>query len=129
MAKTASQRRFAKRATELAALRALQPEAFARVWEQFVLGWIGEIGNRARTQRIGDAEERRLHVFEVLGQARSLAVAAGAQTHGGVEKSLVVLQHECAKAVAALTDPRLYDFNEDCTTRIRNLSVKNRSRG
>ncbi len=130
MAKTASQRRFGKRATELGALRSSQPEAFARVWEQYVLGWIGEIGNRARAQRTGgDAEERRLHVFEVLSQARSLAVAAGAQSHDGVGKSLVVLQHECAKAVAALTDPRLYDFNEDCTTRIRNLSLKNRSRG
>ncbi len=129
MEKTASQRRFAKRATELGALRASQPETFARVWEQYVAGWIGEIGNRVRVQRVGDTEERRLHIFAVLTQARSLAEAAGVQTHSGVAKSLVVLKHECAKAVAALTDPRLYDFNEDCTTRIRNLSIKNRTRG
>ena len=129
MVKTASQRRFGKRAAELGALRASQPETFTRVWEQYVLGWIGEIGNRARAQRIGDADERRLQIFEVLTHARCLAQAAGVQCHSGVEKSLFVLKHECAKAVAALTDQRLYDFNEDCITRIRNLSIKNRARG
>lgn len=128
MAKNASQRRFGKRATELGALRSSQPETFARVWEQYVLGWIGEIGNRARAQRSGDEKERCLRIFEVLTQAGSLAEAAGVLNHGGVEKSLTVLKHECAKAVAALTDLRLYDFNEDCTTRIRNLSIKNRTR-
>ena len=127
MAKTASQRRFDKRSTELGTLRVSQPETFARVWEQYVRGWLGEVRNRARAQRVGDSDERRLRIFEVLTQAQNLAQAAGAQAQ--VSKSLTVLEHECAKAVASLTDPRLYLFNEDCTTRVRDLSVRNRSRG
>lgn len=127
MAKTASQRRFDKRSTELGTLRVSQPEAFARVWEQYVRGWLGEVRNRACAQRVGDSDERRLRIFEVLTQAQSLAQAAGAQAEVG--KSLKVLEHECAKAVAGLTDPRLYLFNEDCTSRIRDLSVKNRTHG
>ena len=127
MAKTASQRRFDKRSTELGTLRVSQPEAFARVWEQYVRGWLGEVRNRARAQRVGDSDERRLRIFEVLTQAQNLAQAAGDQAQVG--KSLTVLEHECAKAVANLTDPRLYLFNEDCTTRIRGLSVKSRTRG
>jgi hypothetical protein len=127
MAKTASQRRFDKRSNELGALLVSQPETFARVWEQYVRGWLGEVRNRARAQRVGDSDERHLRIFEVLTQAQNLAQAAGAQAQVG--KSLKVLEHECAKAVAELTDPRLYLFNEDCTARIRDLSVKDRTRG
>ena len=127
MAKTASQRRLDKRSTELGTLRVSQPETFARVWEQYVRGWLGEVRNRARAQRVGDSDERRLRIFAVLTQAQNLAQAAGAQAQ--VSKSLTVLEHECAKAVASLTDPRLYLFNEDCTTRVRDLSARNRSRG
>lgn len=127
MAKSASQRRFDKRASELAELRVSKPDAFDRVWEQLLRGWIGEVRNRARAQRLGETDERHLRIFEVLGQAQCLAQASGAQTQ--TAKSLKVLEHECAKAVAALTDPRLYMFNEDCTTRIRNLSAKDRTRG
>lgn len=127
MAKTASQRRFDKRTAELSALCSLQPEVFARVWDQYVRGWIGEVHNRARAQRIGDSDERRLRIFEVLTQAQNLAKATGAPSQA--VKSLKVIEHECARAVAGLMDKRLYKFNEDCTSRIRNLSVKNRTRG
>jgi len=122
MAKSASQRRFDKRAAELAALRATQPDAFARVWAQYVHGWLGEVRNRARAQRVGDSDERRRRIFEVLTQAQNLAQAVGAQALA--VESLNMLEHECAKAVAALTDPRLYSFNEDCTTRIRKSAIK-----
>lgn len=127
MAKTASQRRLEKRSAELSALCISKPEVFARVWEQYVRGWIGEVHNRARAQRIGDSDECRLRIFEVLTKAKNLAQAAGAPSHVG--KSLKVIEHECACAVADLMDKRLYKFNEDCTSRIRNLSVKNRTRG
>lgn len=127
MAKTASQRRFDKRSTELGVLCRADPKAFARVWETYVRGWLVEVRNRARAQRVGDSDERRLRIFEVLTQAQNLARAAGAESQ--VNQSLKVLEHECAKTVASLTDRRLYQFNEDCTTRIRDLSVKNRTRG
>lgn len=128
MAKTSTQRRFDKRAANLGSLRTSQPKRFSLVWEQYVRGWLGEAKNRARAQRAGGSDEQRLRIFAVLRQAQSLAQAAGAHTNPGVIRSLSVLEHECAKAVAALTDSRLYNFNEDCTTRIRNLSVKNRTR-
>jgi len=127
MAKSAFQRRFDKRATELSALFVSQPEAFGRRWDQFMQGWLTEVRTRARAQREGDSDDRRLRIFEVLSQADRLAQAAGVRVQ--VAKSLLMLEHECAKTVAGLTDPRLYQFNEDCTTRIRNLSVKNRTRG
>lgn len=127
MSKTASQRRFDKRASELGALCRSDPQAFARVWEQFVRGWLVEIANRARAQRIGESDERRLRIFEVLALAQRLSQAAGVRSQAA--RSLIVLEHECAKAVANLTDPRLYLFNQDCTTRIREQSIKNRTRG
>lgn len=127
MSKTASQRRFDKRAVELGALLRSDPNAYSRVWEQYVRGWLVEVGNRARAQRIGETDERHLRIFEVLTLARKLAHATGAQSQ--TSRSLTVLEHECAKAVANLTDPRLYLFNEDCTTRIRDKSLKNRTRG
>lgn len=127
MAKSASRRRFDKRAIELAELRVSKPDVFAHVWEQLLRSWIGEVRNRAHAQRSGETDERHLRIFEVLSQAQCLAQASGALSQ--TAKSLKVLEHECAKAVAALTDPRLYMFNEDCTTRIRNLSAKDRTRG
>ena len=127
VSKTASQRRFDKRAKELGALFRSDPQAFARVWEQLVRGWLVEIANRARAQRIGDSEERKLKIFEVLAVARRLSQAVGVREQ--VSESLTVLEHECAKLVANLTDPRLYLFNQDCTTRIREQSIKNRTRG
>jgi len=126
MSKTASQRRFDKRSVALKALRISNPEMFSRVWEQYVRGWVGEVHSRARAQRIGDSDERRLRIFEVFTRAQSLAHATGAMSR--VVNSLKVIEHECATAVAGLTDKRLYKFNEDCTSRIRNLNVKDRTR-
>ncbi len=128
MAKNASQRRFGKRTSELGTLLDSKPKEFARVWATFVEGWLAEIHHRVNAQQSGDAHTRRLHIFKVLTQARHLAEAAGALSNRGVEQSLVVLRHECANAVAELTDRRLYDFKTDCTTRIRELSVPNRGR-
>ena len=79
MAKNASQRRFDKRAKELGTLRLGQPEAFARVWERYVQGWLGEVRNRTRAERTGDATERRVRIFEVLSLARSSG--AGIEAH------------------------------------------------
>ena len=76
MSKTASQRRFDKRAIELGALFRSDPNAFARVWEQYVRGWLVEIGSRARAQRSGEADERHLRIFEVLTLAQRVAHAA-----------------------------------------------------
>jgi hypothetical protein len=128
MPKTASQRRFARRAAELASLRAALPERFQLAWAAYARGWLVEVRNRARAQRAGDCEERRLRIFGVLAQAQALAQEAGVHADAAVVDGLAVLAHECAKAVAAITDLRLYSFNEDSTTRIRNLSVKNRTR-
>ncbi len=119
MAKTASQRRLAKRAAELGALRSTESVAFARAWAKLVEGWLGEINHRAHAMRVGTTGARGLPIFGVLTQARNVVEATGVLSNPDVEQSLVVLRHACANAVAALTDRRLYDFSADCTTRVR----------
>jgi len=128
MAKTASQRRLAKRGTNLTALGTKDPGAFNRIWDNYLRGWLCEVRARARAQHTGQGDERSLRIFDVLSQARLLAKQAGAFRQPHVVLSLITLQHECGKAVATVNDARLYSFNEDCTTRIRNLNVRNRGR-
>lgn len=116
MAKKSSDRRFDKRVTRLGHLYRTDPDAFSVAWEGYVRNWLVEIFSRVHTERTGEGDER-LRIFGVLDLAQKLAHATGATSH--VSKSLSLLEHECAKAVAGLTDHHLYQFDKDCTTRIR----------
>lgn len=119
MSKSASQRRFQRRAADLAELLSGDPLRFTQVWNALCRGWTGEIHARARAWRLGGKSDTQPGLFEVFEQARRLACAAGAEHHGLVAKSLIDLQHLCSQAVAHCCDPHLYRFHEDCTTRVR----------
>lgn len=120
MSKSASQRRFQRRAADLAEKLSGDPLHFAQVWNSLCRGWIGEVHARARAWRLGESHPG---VFEVLEQARRLAYAAGAERHQLVVQSLTDLQHLCSQAVANCCDRHLYRMNEDCTTRVRRCVV------
>ncbi len=118
MAKTATQRRQAKRCERLVAVRESDSVAFTRMWDNLLIGWLSEVRTRVRDQRNGDRAERSLRVFDVLALARVQALGAGVLNDPHVALSLITLKHECAKAVAGINDPRLYSFNEYATSRI-----------
>jgi len=119
MTQTASQRRFQKRAVDLGKLRTSDSARFARMWNTLYRGWINEIHARARAWRQGTSQVAHQGVFEVYEYARCLANEAGAGHLSLVATSLNDLQHLCALAVAAASDPHLYRFTEDCTARVR----------
>ncbi len=119
MSKTASQRRFEKRASDLEELRSNDSPRFVQMWNTLCRGWIGEIHARARAWRLDTASDKHKGVFEVYDYARRLACAAGAEHQRLVVESLIDLKHLCSQAVAHSTDPRLYQFGEDSTSRVR----------
>lgn len=119
MSKTASQRRFEKRASDLGELRSSDSPRFVQMWNTLCRGWVGEIHARARAWRLGTSSDKHKGVFDVYDCARRLACAAGAEHQRLVIESLIALKHLCSQAVAHSTDPRLYQFGEDCTSRVR----------
>lgn len=118
MTKTASQRRFKKRTADLGELLTSDPQRFEQVWNTLYRGWIGEIHTRARSWRRGNLSDAPKAIHGVFNQAHLLARAIGAEQHAPVAKSLIDLQHLCSSAVARITDPQPYRFNED-TVRVR----------
>lgn len=119
MAKTAAQRRFQKRATDLGELLSTNPQRFSQLWNTLHRGWVDEIHARAQAWRLGTLSNAPKGVYEVFEQARRLAQAIGAAQHTLVAKSLIDLQHLSAQMVARTTQPHLYRFHEDCSTRVR----------
>jgi len=118
MTKSATQRRQAKRSERLVAAHQRDSFAFKRMWDSWMSGWLSEVRTRTRDQKIGACAERSLRVFEVLTIARKQAQSAGVISNPHVALTLITLQHECAKAVASINDPRLYSFSEYATSRI-----------
>ena len=66
--------------------------------------------------------------FGILEKARNLARGIGAEAELAVAESLIHLEHVCSQAVASVTNPKLYRFRTDCTYRLRERLVSNRSR-
>lgn len=128
MAKSASQRRFAKLADELGELCSTQPERFRIVWGFYFRGWVQEVNRRAAAQRRDAAEAPIPAIFGVLSKARKLACAIGMESEPSVALSLIHLEHVCSQAVASVMSPKLYRFQTDCTYRIRERFVRNRVR-
>ncbi len=128
MAKMASERRLQKRATNLSALYANHPDRFHFVWNRLYKGWVNEVHFRTRQQCSNSSPDAIPAIFDVMKQAHALASASGAVRDPKIESSLMHLQHLCAKSVAEVTDRRLYQFESDCTTRLRERFVRNRAR-
>jgi hypothetical protein len=128
MAKSASERRFQKRVADLGELFASDPESFHRVWATLVKGWLEEVHFRANAQCRDSSPEAIPAIYGVLNQARKIAVATGVAADPKVADSLFYLQHVCAKEVARITNPKLYRFENDCTSRLRERFVRDRVR-
>lgn len=128
MSMSGSKRRLQKRASELKILFASHPDNFYRVWTTLYKSWIDEVHFRLQAQRRDSSLESIPAIFGVLTHARSLARAADVLADPKVADSLVQLQHICAKAVALVTDPKLYRFDKDCSARMRERFVRYRVR-
>jgi len=128
MAKTASQRRFAKRASALAQLAHSNPERVKQVLDTMVHGWVNEARYRAAAFRYETAGEAPLKAFAVIEHAQRSLLAIGPQAVTLGQGVLETLRHECAKAVAQASDPRLCLPAVDCTTLLRLRNVRNRQR-
>jgi len=128
MAKSASERRFQKRAAELGELFAKEPESFLRVWNALFRNWAEEVRFREHAQLRESSPDPIPAIFGILNKARALAMAVGADRDPKVADTLRHLEHICAEAVSRVTDPRLYRFDRDCTARLREVSVCNRLR-
>ena len=128
MAKSASERRFQKRATDLGELFAKEPESFHRIWHALFKNWIEEVRFREHAQRRESSPDPIPAIFGIQDKARALALAVGAVSNPAIADALAHLEHICAQAVSRVTDPRLYRFDRDCTVRLREISVCNRAR-
>lgn len=128
MAKTASARRFDKLVGDLLDLRAHQPQRFQLVWRIYFLGWAHEVQRRAFAQQQDSAREPIPAIFAVFNKAQRLASLIDASEEPSVAESLIHLRHLCSDAVARVTNPKLYRFRTDCTYRLRETFVRNRSR-
>lgn len=128
MKKSASERRFAKLASELRTLHKDHPVRFQLVWNNYFRGWVQEVGHRMQVQRSHAADAPIPAIFDVFERARGLAHSAEVANDPSVAESLIHLEHVCATAVAAVTNPKLYRFKIDSTYRLRELFVRDRTR-
>lgn len=127
MAKSTSQRRFTRLVDELTDLRLNHPQRFQIVWRTYFRGWVQEVQRRAAAQRQDAVDEPIPAIFGILKRARDLVRGIGAEAELAVAESLIHLEHVCSQAVASVTNPKLYRIHTDCTYRIRERFVSNRS--
>lgn len=128
MAKTASERRLAKRSSALAQLAGSNPEHLKRVLETLLRGWVNEARYRASAFRHETGDDAPLKAFAVIEHAQRALLALGPQAVSLGQGVLATLRHECAKAVAEAGDRRLYLSAVDCTTKLRMCNVRDRRR-
>ncbi len=127
MAKSTSQRRFTRLVDELTDLRLNHPQRFQIVRRTYFRGWVQEVQRRAAAQRQDAVDEPIPAIFGILKRARDLVRGIGAEAELAVAESLIHLEHVCSQAVASVTNPKLYRFHTDCTYRICERFVSNRS--
>lgn len=102
----AAEKRKAARARYLSKLLASNPKRFEEELNKRFTSWAGEAWKRAGTLN-GPSS------FSVLDEARQALV--GCQSSGvtrTAEESLAALAHECARALSAHTDGRLYQVTQ-----------------
>lgn len=128
MAKTSSQRRSAKRSAALAQLARSSPERTKRVLETMLRGWVNEARYRATAFRYETAVDTPLKAFAMIDLAQRTLLEIGPHTGNIAQGVLQTLRHECEKAVAQASDPRLCIPAADCTAKLRLRNVRNRQR-
>jgi len=120
MAKTASQRRFAKRASALAQLAHSNPERVKQVLDTMVHGWVNEARYRAAAFRYETEGEAQLMAFAVIEHAQRSLLAIGPQavTLGqGVLETLCTTSLDQAAHAASTTTRRRHRADDDPTER------------
>jgi len=101
MAKTASQRRAAKRAQRFVALSDAVSDKFARALQMSLQGWVREAHARARKFARADDGANALKAFDVVHLAKQQLAGVTCQREAQQAAAAIeVLEHECAKAVA-----------------------------
>jgi hypothetical protein len=112
----ATQRREKREAARLRELAGQNPERFLMEWQSRIEGWVMEINGRARAAAdenvpLGEC----LPIFDILAKAERLLGLCGESAPQQLgflklvrDDTRRALENECCKAVARLTDPRLY---------------------
>lgn len=111
----ATQRREKREAVRLQELAEQNPERFLKEWRTRIEHWVTEIQLRARAERDENVlPSERLRIFGVLEKAERLLDRCGDQARRLIgTETRRVLQNECCKAVAALTDRHLYRLSNN----------------
>ena len=102
-------RRERRLAEDLQQLVSSEPAQFVGVWNQYLNGWCREAIARGHALVCGNAATKDALVLPILHKAERLLAALGEEAERLVGASTrELLTHECCKAVAGATDPRLY---------------------
>jgi hypothetical protein len=111
----ATQRREKREAGRLQELAEQNPECFLKEWRTRIEHWATEIHLRARAEHDENVlPSERLRIFGVLEKAERLLGQCGDQARELVgADTRRILQNECCKAVARLTDRRIYRLNNN----------------
>lgn len=106
----ATQRREKREAARLRELAGQNPERFLMEWQSRIEGWVMEINGRARAAADENVPPGEcLPIFDILAKAERLLGLCGERAQQLVgDETRRVVENECCKAVARLTDPRLY---------------------
>ncbi len=125
----ATQRREKREAGRLQVLAEQNQERFLKEWRSRIDGWAMEI--KARTRAEGDETvlpSERQPIFGVLEKAERLLDQCGDQARNLVgADTRRILQNECCKAVASLTDRRLYRLSNNESNYVLMKSGNHRS--
>lgn len=115
----ATQRRERRLANDLQALSTGNPAHFVRVWNLYLKGWCEEVVARGRCLNRGEEGSSLSSVYAVMEKAERLLQMIGAKAERLVgARTRQTLNHECCKAVAMATDPRMYLFETDSVYRM-----------
>jgi hypothetical protein len=111
----ATQRREKREAVRLQELAEQHPEQFLKEWQFRIEGWATEIKARARAAANENVlPSECLPIFDVLTKAERLLDLCGERARRliGAETRRII-ENECCKAIALLTDLRLYRLNNN----------------
>jgi hypothetical protein len=115
----ATQRRERQLAKDLQALSIQNPKRFIDVWHCYLTGWCEEIVSRGRSLKRGAPRVSLRSVSAIREKAERLLSAIGSDAEHMVgERTREILGHECSKAIASATDPRIYLFDANIVHRL-----------
>lgn len=112
-------RRERRLAEDLRPLVTSNPTQFLCVWNLYLNGWCREAIARGRALKDGTTASVGVAVLPILHKAERLLAALGADAEHLVgARTRELLTHECCKAIAGATDPRLYLLGRDSVCQI-----------